>query len=177
MRAGGPDERVECGLIVARARVSYDDLDVIRSLGDPLGDEPRRLVRSAHQTAVPESGNTRVQAARRDGRRAGTANIGEPFDAAQRVHQLRRSAGHVQRGRHAETAKPLERFPAVQMDVRVDQSGQQHTGGTIDDAGTVGIRDDPAGLDDDRAWSQQLPAVEDADIGQGGSGVRRRAGQ
>ena len=60
-----------------------------------------------------------------------------PGGRAQRVHQLGRRAGHVERGGHAEPAQPPQRVPVVQVDVRVDEPGQQHAAAAVDDLGTA----------------------------------------
>ena len=166
--ASGGRERVQRGLVVAGGRVADDDLDVVRAFRHPVGHERPGLISPADQAARADDGDVRVRAARRDGGRARAADVGQPGHSAQRVHQLGRRARHVQGGGHAEGGQLLERVPPVQVDVGVDEPGQQHAALAVNDLGATGASADPAGLDDHRVRGQQPPAVEHADVRHGG---------
>ena len=72
----GRDQRVDGRLIVIGKRAADDDLDVVRALGDPIGDEALCLARSCDQPSLTDAGEVRVQAARRDRGQPGAAEVG-----------------------------------------------------------------------------------------------------
>jgi hypothetical protein len=54
---GRDDQRVQRGLVVAGTRVADDDLDVVRALGDPVGDERSGLAGAGQQAALAGAGD------------------------------------------------------------------------------------------------------------------------
>ena len=166
--AGGDRQRVQRGLVMAGGGVADDDLDVVRAFRHPVGHERPGLIGAGQQAARADDGDVRVRAARRDGRRARAADVGQPGHVAQRVHQLGRCARHVQGGGDAEASQLLERAPVPQVHVGVDEPGQQHAALAVDDLGAAQVGTDPAALDDHRVRGLQLPAIEHADVRHGG---------
>ncbi|WP_243770134.1 hypothetical protein [Amycolatopsis acidicola] len=58
----------------------------------------------------------------------------------------------------------------MQVDVGVDETGQQHRAGRVDLVRSRGIGAEYVAVDDDRAGFGDALAVEDTDAGQRGSG-------
>ena len=174
---GGGHERVHGGLVVVGARAAYDDLDVVRALGDPVGHELPGLVRALDLRPLVGDEHPGVQTARRQGRQARAAQPGKPGHAAQRIHQGRRGVSHVEHGGHAEAGQPLQRAPVAHVHVGVDQPGQQHAAVPVGDRGPRRIGTDPIALDDHRPGRPQLPPVEHAHVGQGDLPGRARPGR
>ena len=67
----------------------------------------------------------------------------------------------------------MQSVPVVQVDVGVDEAGEQHGPLGVHLAGVRGVRADEPAFDHHGAWLGQLPAVEDANVGERRPGVRR----
>ena len=163
VRMGGFHERPDRELVEA-GRID-DDLDVVDALGDALGDVGPRLVgigdqalRAPHPLGVHAGGVGGTGAAR--------AHVGDTGSAAQRRDQLGRPGSHVQPGGDAVAGQRRQRCVISEMDVAVDQPGQQHTPATVPGASACLVVADAVAVDDDRRRLEQPLAVEYPHVGQ-----------
>ena len=167
-----------------RGSVVFDDLDVIRSLGDPRVDERPRVAGAGERgDLLAELGP--VAAGSRD-EHAGRSQVGTRCDSMAgllraNASRERRIGEHVQFGRHAELHGSLQRI-AAGVRMGVDEAGQQGLAGAVNQIGARGRRKvraqrgDVIAVDDDGdVWKKAL-AVEHAYVHQRGACASRGGG-